>query len=115
MPGYIYRIDKSLKFNKRKYWSLFDIIKKSSYEKKITDINYAKNLVKVELERIVKIYSRSDTKIGLLYSSGLDSNALLNLINKKENQINLLLSFGFKAKGITDELQSMKKNNLKHF
>ena len=37
------------------------------------------------------------------------------MINKKENQINLLLSFGFKAKGITDELQSMKKNNLKHF
>ena len=115
LPGYTYKIRKDLKFSKKKYWCLYDIIKRQQSEKKISDINHAKELVNIELERIIKIYSRSDTKIGLLYSSGLDSNALLNLINKNRQNINLLLSFGFIARGLPDELKFMKKNNLGHY
>ena len=114
-PGYVFQIDGNIKIKKKKYWSLFDIVKRSRENNKIKDINIASELVENEVSRIIETYLRSDTKISLLYSSGLDSNALFNLANSKKNKISLLLSFGFLSKKTKDELDYMKKQNVKHF
>ena len=115
LPGYVFEIDKNINFKKKKYWSLYDIVKKSNEIIKVKNINTAREMVENEIERIVKTYLRSDTKISLLYSSGLDSNALLNLVNVKKSKISLLLSFGFLSKKTKDELGYMKKQNIKHY
>ena len=86
-PGYVFQIDGNIKIKKKKYWCLFDIVKRSSENNKIKDINIASELVENEVNRIIETYLRSDTKISLLYSSGLDSNALFNLANSKKNKI----------------------------
>jgi asparagine synthase (glutamine-hydrolysing) len=114
-PATIYVYEKDLKLKKETYWSLYSFIKKNNQEKKIENINEAFDLLKIQINRIKEVYSRTDTKISLLYSSGLDSNALLNLINDSEKKIGLLLSFGFKAKGIEDEIRLMKQTKFNHF
>ena len=91
-PGTIYVYEKDLKLKKKVYWSLYKFIKKNE-EKKIENINEALDLLKIELNRIKEIYSRSDTKISLLYSSGLDSNALLHLINEKKKKDWFVINF----------------------
>jgi asparagine synthase (glutamine-hydrolysing) len=113
-PGKIYLLSEDLKIKKETYWNLFEIVKKSK-ENKIIDVHQAYDLLKVEIDRIIEFYTRSDTKISLLYSSGLDSNALLHLMNKKKTNIDLLLSFGFEAKGIVDEIKLMKETQYNHF
>jgi asparagine synthase (glutamine-hydrolysing) len=113
-PGKIYLLSEDLKIKKETYWNLFEIVKKSK-ENKINDVHQAYDLLKVEIDRIIEFYTRSDTKISLLYSSGLDSNALLHLMNKKKTNIDLLLSFGFEAKGIVDEIKLMKETQYNHF
>jgi len=113
-PGKIYLFSEDLKIKKETYWNLFEIVKKSK-ENKINDVHEAYDLLKVEIDRIIEFYSRSDTKISLLYSSGLDSNALLHLMNKKKTNIDLLLSFGFKAKGMVDEIKLMKETQYNHY
>ena len=109
LPGYIYEIDYNLNFSKKKYWCLFSLIRNNDNNKKIQNINIAKEMVITEFDRILKTYSRSDKKISLLYSSGLDSNALYKLINSKKKVISLLLTFGFKSKNINDEVSLFKK------
>tara|TARA_B100000795_G_scaffold269985_1_gene261632 strand:- start:970 stop:2679 length:1710 start_codon:yes stop_codon:yes gene_type:complete len=111
LPGYVYEVGYQLKFIKKKYWCLFSIIKKEQNNKKIKDVNLAKELVLNELERILKTYSRSDKKISLLYSSGLDSGALLKLLNSERKVVSLLLTFGFKSEKIIDEISLMKKRS----
>lgn len=113
-PGKIYLFSEDLKIKKETYWNLFEIVKKSK-ENKINDVHEAYDLLKVEIDRIIEFYSRSDTKISLLYSSGLNSNALLHLMNKKKTNIDLLLSFGFKAKGMVDEIKLMKETQYNHY
>jgi asparagine synthase (glutamine-hydrolysing) len=113
-PGKIYLFSEDLKIKKETYWNLFEIVKKSK-ENKINDVHEAYDLLKFEIDRIIEFYTRSDTKISLLYSSGLDSNALLHLMNKKKKNIDLLLSFGFKAKGMVDEIKLMKETQYNHF
>jgi asparagine synthase (glutamine-hydrolysing) len=113
-PGNIYLFSEDLKIKKETYWNLFEIVKKSK-ENKINDVHEAYHLLKVEIDRIIEFYTRSDTKISLLYSSGLDSNALLHLMNKKKTNIDLLLSFGFEAKGMVDEIKLMKETQYNHY
>ncbi len=116
LPGHIYEIDHKLNFSKKKYWCLFSLIKNKDNQKKIQDINLAKEMVISEFDRILKTYSRSDKKISLLYSSGLDSNALFKLINSKKKIISLLLTFGFKSKNLKDEVSLFKKTlNIPHY
>ena len=113
-PGTIYVYEKNLKLEKKKYWSLYNFIKKNE-KNKIENTNEALDLLKIEINRIKEVYSRTDTKISLLYSSGLDSNALLNLIDENKKKIGLLLTFGFKAKGIEDEIGLAKQTKYNHY
>ena len=112
LPGHYYTIKNNKILSIKKYWKLENSLKTKN---KINSISEAKEVFKEEFNRIKKYYLRSDKKIGLLYSSGLDSNFILDLLNKNENNISLLLTFGFKAKNIEDEIGSLKKNNIKNY
>jgi len=96
----------------KKYWSLEN---KIDPKNKINSLHEAKEIFNGEFNRIKKYYIRSDKKIGLLYSSGLDSNFILDLLNKDEKNISLLLTFGYKAKNITDEINDLRNSNIKKY
>ena len=112
LPGHYYTLKNNKFTSIKNYWKLEDKLKTT---KKIFSINEAKEIFKDEFERIKKYYIRSDKEIGLLYSSGLDSNFILNLFNQEEDNISLLLTFGFKAKNIEDEIGYLENNNIKKF
>ncbi len=109
LPGFIYRFKNNKLFTKSNYWNLE---KKINYGDKISSLGLAKEIFQDEFNRIKKYYVRSDKKIGLLYSSGMDSNFILNLINRDKKNISLLLSFGFKATNIKDEIKNLSKNHI---
>ena len=98
--------------SKKCYW---DLKKKINTQKKINSLEEAKNFFSLHFNRVSDYYSRSDRKIGLLYSSGLDSNFILNLLNKKQKNISLLLTFGFEAKNLEDEIAFVKNNVIENF
>lgn len=112
LPGFIYRFKNNKLLTKKNYWNLE---KKIKNENKISSLGFAKEIFQDEFNRIKKYYIRSDKKIGLLYSSGLDSNFILNLINRDKKNISLLLSFGFKAMNIKDEIDYLYKNDLNSY
>tara|TARA_B100000989_G_scaffold282144_1_gene246938 strand:+ start:1959 stop:3641 length:1683 start_codon:yes stop_codon:yes gene_type:complete len=112
LPGHYYTLKNNKFTSIKNYWKLEDKLKAT---RKIFSINEAKEIFKEEFERIKKYYIRSDKEIGLLYSSGLDSNFILNLFNQEKNNISLLLTFGFKAKNIEDEIGYLQNNSIKNF
>ena len=112
MPGRYY-VFKDYRFQQVvNYWNLKN---KINPKDKISSIQTAKEIFANEFERIKNYYTRSDRKIGLLYSSGLDSNFILDLMNRDDKKISLLLSFGFKAPNMKDEISNLSKHRIKSF
>ena len=111
-PNHYYVIKNNKISSKKCYW---DLKKKINTQKKINSLEEAKNFFSLHFDRVSDYYSRSDRKIGLLYSSGLDSNFILNLLNKKQKNISLLLTFGFEAKNLEDEIAFVKNNAIENF
>ena len=112
LPGRYY-VFKDYRFQQVvNYWNLKN---KINPKDKISSIQTAKEIFANEFERIKNYYTRSDRKIGLLYSSGLDSNFILNLMNRDDKKISLLLSFGFKAPNMKDEISNLSKHRIKSF
>ena len=112
LPGNYYVFKNYKLKNTVNYWNLKS---KINPKNKIYSIQTAKEIFANEFERIKNYYIRSDRKIGLLYSSGLDSNFILDLINRDRKNISLLLTFGFKALNIKDEIGDLTKCNIKSF
>ena len=112
LPNHYYVIKNNKISSKKCYW---DLKKKINTQKKINSLEEAKNFFSLHFNRVSDYYSRSDRKIGLLYSSGLDSNFILNLLNKKQKNISLLLTFGFEAKNLEDEIAFVKNNVIENF
>ena len=112
LPNHIYTLKKNRIISCKNYWNLQNKINSIN---KIDSISLAEEIFSSEFDRIKDYYIRSDKKIGLLYSSGLDSNFILNLLNKDKNNISLLLTFGFFAKNMIDETNFLQKNKIKNY
>ena len=80
-PGSILIIDKNFKTEKINYWSSNN--KKSKLKKTYKEII---KINKSNLIKSVKLRIRSDVPIGFCMSSGVDSNGLISIANKKLNQ-----------------------------
>ncbi len=112
LPNHYYVIKNEKISYKKCYW---DLKKRINIQKKIHSLDAAKSFFSSQFDRVSDYYSRADRKIGLLYSSGLDSNFILSLLNKKEKNISLLLTFGFVAKNIEDETALVKNDHVQNF
>ena len=81
------------------------------------NVNYIKdnqNLIKEKIfsriQKIKKLYSRSNVKTAAFLSSGLDSFYLTKLLLENDKNLKLLLSFGFYSNS-KDEISKINKTN----
>lgn len=109
-PGSIYKIDRNLNINKKKYWDLFNIIQNS-----LVKLNPSESidLAVSRINEIKKIYSRSDVKMGIFLSSGIDSTYLKNILDN-ENKLKNYFTFGYHS-DYSDEIDQIEldKNQKK--
>ena len=83
---------------KKKYWDLFDVIKKNESNGLISNNKQVYEELNQNLDYISKIYLRSDVKNGIHLSSGIDSNFLYNLFSVEKNKkINSILTWAYKS------------------
>jgi len=110
-PGYIYQFENDNTFIRKKYWSLFDEIRKKENRERKVDQNLVREKIFSRVNEIKKIYCRSDVKTAAFLSSGLDSFYLTNLLLENDKNLKLLLSFGFFSK-TKDEISNIKKTPI---
>ncbi|MDC3036417.1 asparagine synthase (glutamine-hydrolyzing) [Candidatus Pelagibacter sp.] len=112
-PGYIYKFNVNNKFEKYKYWSLFDIIKNKENRKNRINQNFVREKILDRIKIIQKHYIRSDVKTLNFLSSGLDSYYLTKLLLNEDNNLKLLLTFGFDAISKDETSQIIKTEEMK--
>lgn len=108
-PGYIYEFNNDNTYSKKKYWSLFDVIKNKENSSKKIKQNSVIEKIYSRIDEIKTIYSRSDVKSTAFLSSGLDSFVLTDLLLENDKNLELFLSFGFYS-NTKDEISKIQKS-----
>jgi asparagine synthase (glutamine-hydrolysing) len=112
-PGFIYKFSVNNNYERYKYWSLFDLIKNNENKTKKIDQKITLERIKERINIIQKHYIRSDVKTLNLLSSGLDSYYLTKLLLKNDNNLKLLMSFGFETDEKDETLMIKKTSKMK--
>ena len=98
-PGHYYEINKNLSIKKKKYFNL-----EKTFSNKTTNFESVKN----EINKSLNLHLRSDVKLGVLLSGGLDSSLVTALTNHNSNK----KIYTFSASIVKSKFDESKNQNL---
>ena len=98
-PGHYMKIDVNLNFEKKQYYNLLDH-QKTELNLSYHDLKYK---LRVILEEATKFHLISDVEIGAFLSGGIDSSAVVGLMQKISNKQIKTYCVGFKNVNLEDE------------
>jgi asparagine synthase (glutamine-hydrolysing) len=106
MPGHYMKVDLEFNFIIEKYYNLH---KESLKYEKISNYNQAVEQLREELEEATEYHMVSDVDVGAFLSGGIDSTAIVGLMNILADNKIQTFSVGFENKGnVTDETKFAK-------
>ncbi|MCG8702365.1 MAG: asparagine synthase (glutamine-hydrolyzing) [Bacteroidales bacterium] len=100
MPGHYMIIDNSLKIEQTSYYNITDHIQPLKFKQYNDALHYIRN----EFEEATKYHIISDVDVGAFLSGGVDSTAVVSLMQKLSSKNIHTFSLGFKQENeVTDE------------